>query len=167
MKKQRKRLNLVVCVIVLAFMAVLHILSLPPYEKPARAGAVNIMVYNITVASPITIHSPEPMSDKLKAVKRKKVSLGSFKLTAYCPCEECSEGYGRGTSTGVTATEGRTAAVDPDVVPYGTVIHINGLGDFVAEDCGGGVKGKHIDIYFESHKETVEFGVKYKKVERR
>lgn len=93
-----------------------------------------------------------------------KKKMGKYKITAYCPCEKCSEGYKNNTSTGVKAKEGRTIAVDPSVIPYGTSVHIKGIGDFIAEDCGGDVKGKHIDIYLESHQETVEFGVKFKSV---
>ncbi len=118
---------------------------------------------------PSTDHSPEPMSTSKSKQEKKadSVFLGEFKITAYCPCEECSEGYGNNTSTGITAKMGRTIAVDPDVISYGTTVYIEGIGEFVAEDCGGKVKGKHIDIYFESHRETVEFGVKYRRVERR
>ncbi len=143
----------ILLVTVLAITAVLHIEPL----KPSYAGA-GVRPY-ITVA-PLRTPAYRPVKDEM-AGKRAR-----FKITAYCPCELCSEGYGRQTSTGVTATEGRTVAVDPEVIPYGTRVHIKGLGDFVAEDCGGKVKGNHIDIYFESHEETVEFGVKYKKVER-
>ncbi len=166
MRKRKMGFHVINCVTVLIFMSVLHILSIPPYESPTKARVVNITAYNITVAPRVTIHSPVPMSERLKAVRRKRVSLGSFKLTAYCPCEECSGGYGRETSTGVVAREGRTVAVDPDVIPYGTAIRIKGLGVFVAEDCGGKVKGNHIDIYFESHKETEKFGVRYGEVYR-
>lgn len=90
-------------------------------------------------------------------------SLGVFKLTAYCPCEECSNNWGTQTSTGVIATEGRTVAVDPDVIPYGTVLIINGQ-EYVAEDCGALIKGNDIDIYFESHEEADKFGVQYLEV---
>ena len=31
---------------------------------------------------------------------------------------------------------------------------------YVAEDVGGGVKGKHIDVFFSSHKQTMKFGKK-------
>lgn len=90
-------------------------------------------------------------------------SLGTFKLTAYCPCESCSGNWGTQTSTGAIATEGRTVAVDPSVIPYGTVLIINGQ-EYVAEDCGSAVKGKVIDIFFNEHKsdfrEYVEVFVK-------
>lgn len=52
------------------------------------------------------------------------------------------------TATGVTAKEGRTIAVDPTIIPYGTRVIINNH-EYVAEDCGGAVKGKVIDIFVE------------------
>lgn len=86
-----------------------------------------------------------------------------FKLTAYCPCSSCSEGWGRKTATGTTATEGRTIAVDPRIIPYGTKVMINGH-TYIAEDCGGGVKGYHIDVYFDNHSKVNKFGRKQEKV---
>ena len=38
-------------------------------------------------------------------------------------------------------------------------VQINGK-TYVAEDVGGGVKGKHIDVFFKSHKQTKRFGKK-------
>lgn len=117
---------------------------------------------------------PEPVqvvkeAAETKPKKKKKKQddeneyLGEFLLTAYCPCNECSDGYGRHTSTGATARSEWTVAVDPSVIPYGTHLIINGE-EYVAQDCGGGVKGNHIDIFFDTHSETLEFGKKYAKV---
>ena len=36
--------------------------------------------------------------------------------------------------------------------------YIEDLGYFVAEDIGGGVKGDHIDIYLNTHKEAIQRG---------
>lgn len=96
-------------------------------------------------------------------VNAKTINMGEFKLTAYCPCYECSEGYGRQTSTGKTARSTHTIAVDPNVIGYGAKVKI---GDvlYTAEDCGGGVHGDHIDIFFDTHQEVEEFGVRYKDV---
>ena len=57
-----------------------------------------------------------------------------------------------------------TIAVDPDVISLGSKVKI---GDtvYVAEDVGGQVSGDHIDIFFDTHEEVEEFGVKYKQVE--
>ena len=88
---------------------------------------------------------------------------GTFKTTAYCPCYSCSEGWGRSTSTGATARASHTIAVDPKVIPYGTKVMIDGV-VYTAEDRGGGVKGNHIDIFYDSHSETSQHGVRYKEV---
>lgn len=95
--------------------------------------------------------------------KNERVYLGEYMLTAYCPCDGCSDGYKDNTSTGVKAKQGRTIAVDPRVIPYGSKIEINGK-IYVAEDCGGAIKGKRIDVYFKSHKEAKKFGIQYAKV---
>lgn len=87
------------------------------------------------------------------------VPLGTFKTTAYCPCYSCSEGWGRRTSTGALATASHTIAVDPSVIPYGSQVMINGV-VYTAEDRGGGVRGKHIDIYVNTHPECRVHGVR-------
>lgn len=99
---------------------------------------------------------------KQEVVEEKESEI--YLLTAYCPCVECSEGYGNMTATGKRAVEGRTIAVDPDVIEYGTTVYIDGT-PYIAEDCGGLVKGKHIDIYFDSHSKVDAFGKKYAEVE--
>lgn len=96
----------------------------------------------------------EPAAETLSAENTaSKQSLGSFRLTGYCPCYRCSEGWGRHTSTGTIAKANHTIAVDPHVIPYGSKVMINGV-IYTAEDRGGGVKGKHIDIFFDTHAET-------------
>lgn len=90
-----------------------------------------------------------------------------FTCTAYCCCQKCCGQYspevtGREphTATGTVPTEGRTIAVDPKVIPYGSRVTIEGMGTYIAEDCGGGVKQDHIDIYFDTHEKAVAFGTK-------
>ena len=96
-------------------------------------------------------------------IVEKKISLGEFKITAYCPCAECSAQWGNMTYTGVTAQAGRTIAVDPDVIPLGSEVEIDG-DTYIAEDIGGLVKGNHIDIYFDTHDEAIEWGRQFKEV---
>ncbi|MEX2416720.1 MAG: ubiquitin-like domain-containing protein [Paenibacillaceae bacterium] len=64
------------------------------------------------------------------------------------------------TFSGTTVEEGRTIAVDPKVIPMGWWVYIEGYGFRRAEDKGSGVKGKHIDIYFEDGDYANEFGKK-------
>ncbi len=90
-----------------------------------------------------------------------------FSITAYCSCKKCCGNYSpevRGgiahTATGTVPEQGRTIAVDPSVIPYGSRVTIEGVGTFIAEDCGGGIRGNRIDMYFESHEDAVRWGRK-------
>ena len=85
--------------------------------------------------------------------------LGKYKLTAYCGCKKCSGKWGTRTASGKKAKQGRTIAVDRRKIKLGTKVKIKGK-TYVAEDVGGGVKGKHIDLFFSSHKQTMKFGKK-------
>jgi 3D (Asp-Asp-Asp) domain-containing protein len=78
-------------------------------------------------------------------------------LTAYCSCVECCDKDDRITATGTLAKQGRTIAVDPRYIPYGTEVIIDGV-TYIAEDCGGAIKGNRIDVYFDGHSEALEFG---------
>lgn len=99
---------------------------------------------------------------KQKTEKKKEENSWEheFCVTAYCGCYECSEEYGNMTSTGSVAEEGRTIAVDPEVIPYGSKVIINGH-EYVAEDCGGAINGYDIDIFFDNHSETYDWGVRH------
>ena len=102
--------------------------------------------------------TPEPT--EAAAPVKSFVSLGVFKCTAYCPCEKCCGDFADGiTATGTKATQGRTIAVDPSVIPYGTTVFIDGTA-YVAEDCGGAIKNNRIDVYFDTHADALIFGVK-------
>lgn len=88
-------------------------------------------------------------------------NLGEFKLTAYCTCSKCCGEWSDGiTYTGVKATPGRTIAVDPEVIPLGSTVYINGF-EYIAEDIGGAIEGNRIDVLCSSHEEALEFGVQY------
>ena len=88
-----------------------------------------------------------------------------FRLTAYCPCAICCGIWasnrpvvgGRevvATASRDFAVAGVTVAVDPAVIPLGTKIYVEGFGVRVAQDTGGGVRGNHIDIFFNTHAEA-------------
>lgn len=97
------------------------------------------------------------------SVNAKKINMGEFKLTAYCPCCRCSKGYGRSTSSGKSARSDHTIAVDKSRIDLGSKVKI-GKKIYTAEDTGSGVVGDHIDIFFDTHDEVEEFGKKYRKV---
>ena len=88
----------------------------------------------------------------------------TYKVTAYCDCSKCCGKEDGITSTGTIATEGRTVAVDPDVIPYGSTVMIyykhELVGIYIAEDCGGAIAGNRLDLYFDTHEDALMWGVK-------
>ena len=104
------------------------------------------------------------------------IYIGEFKITAYCSCIECC-GYWATireydengnpivyTASGAIAQEGVTIAVDTSKLPYGSEVYIGNHGFYVAEDCGGGVVGNHIDVYYSSHDAAKSIGVQHQDV---
>lgn len=64
------------------------------------------------------------------------------------------------TATGTRPRWG-TIAVDPRIIPYGTKVYIPKFNmTFVAEDCGGGIKGNRIDIFMNSSSACYSWGVR-------
>ena len=51
--------------------------------------------------------------------------------------------------------------MDPDVIPLGTKLYVEGYGYCVAEDTGGLIKGNRVDIFLNSEAECIEWGVRY------
>lgn len=87
--------------------------------------------------------------------------LGRFTLSWYSPKElgKTSPSQLR-TSRGTVPKEGRTIAVDPNVIPYGSIVYIQDYGYFIAEDCGGAIKQNRIDIFTASHEYAIQQGKK-------
>ena len=86
-----------------------------------------------------------------------KVHSAVCQLTAYGPCELCcGQWAGGNTASGTVPTAGRTVGVDPEVIPLGTTVYIDGQA-YRAEDTGA-FTGNIIDIYMDSHEEALRFG---------
>lgn len=83
--------------------------------------------------------------------------LGEFEITYYCSCEQCCGKSDGITASGAPAIAGETIAVDPDVIPLGTEVVIDGE-TYIAEDTGAVIEGNRIDIYCDSHEEALELG---------
>lgn len=89
--------------------------------------------------------------------------IGECTITAYCPCAECCSCWADGlTATGLPAGPG-IVAVDPDVIPLGSTVVIDGQ-RYLAADTGSVVEGLHIDVCTASHEEAKKFGVRKESV---
>jgi len=85
--------------------------------------------------------------------------IWDFQATAYY-CEP------HAWNTTYTGTEARVGAiaVDPNFIPLGTRMYIVSAdgkyiyGYCVAEDIGGAIKGRIVDLYFNTYQECIDFG---------
>lgn len=86
--------------------------------------------------------------------------IGECTVTYYC-CEPyahvCGDGDGL-TATGLPVTPG-VVAVDPEVIPLGSTVIIDGQA-YLAADTGGAVRGNHVDIAVATHQEALELGTR-------
>ncbi len=129
----------------------------PHFKKQSQSATLNHVEAIATIA---------PVLKTVESMPKMLVSKTMIcKLTAYGPGFE-STGKRPGdpgymvTASGKLATPKRTIAVDPKLIPLGSLVYIDGIGYRVAEDIGGAVKGEHIDVYFPSDNEAVQFGVR-------
>jgi 3D (Asp-Asp-Asp) domain-containing protein len=108
----------------------------------------------------------------------------NVEATFYCNCPECCGQWAEIglTASGTIPVEGKTIAVDPEIIPLGSeIIFItvpNGMeylktnpdgSDkiFCAEDTGNPdyISGQRIDIYLNDHDLAIELGVKEMQIE--
>lgn len=164
-REERKRdkllafLDLLALVLfILAIFCFVIAVFLPPVEAQAR---------EIEPVEPQIVEAAYDPAWDVPAMEEAEctdVYLGEYTLTAYCACSRCCGSYADGyTATGTLATEGRTIAVDPSVVPYGSKVLLiwpdGTQHEYIAEDCGSGINGNRIDVFIADHEAARVFGV--------
>ena len=77
-----------------------------------------------------------------------------MRATAYTPYDPGNTGY---TAGGSLAGKGHVA-VDPSVIPLGSMVFIQGYGYAIADDIGGSVTGRVIDVGVDSQEQAYQWG---------
>nr|WP_302597111.1 3D domain-containing protein [uncultured Cellulosilyticum sp.] len=87
-----------------------------------------------------------------KYAYKRAINVEATAYTAYN-----GDGWGNQTASGMTTAVG-VVAVDPNVIPLGTRLYIEGYGLAVAGDTGGAIKGNRIDLFFNTSSECTAYG---------
>ena len=153
--------NIILSIIALILALIVVVISSSCGEEiPVETHELHTAGYVIQKNVVIKATPMDVMTITEEYMEPKLISLGKFRVTAYCACSKCC-GHNTGiTASGTIATAERTIAVDPGQIPYGSVLVINGQ-EYVAEDCGSGIGENCIDIFFDSHEEALKFGCQY------
>ncbi len=89
----------------------------------------------------------------------------AMRVTAYCPCPKCCGEYSDGiTANGHRIRPGDTFAAADRRYSFGTEMLIPGYNNSVPVevlDRGGAIKGNRLDVFFATHEEALQWGVKY------
>jgi len=71
--------------------------------------------------------------------------------------------YGAPSYIGLPLARG-IVATDPNVIPMGTRLYVEGYGEAIAADQGNAIKGNRIDLFFDSRQEALNWGMRTIKV---
>jgi len=86
----------------------------------------------------------------------------TFTVTATAYTANCA-GCSGVTATGVDLNSNPNAnviAVDPSVIPLGSVVHVEGYGHAIAADTGGAINGNKIDVHVPNNSEAMNWGTR-------
>lgn len=111
----------------------------------------------------------EPVNKIVVQGTRKTIASRSGELLEYKSViyvESTAYSGGGVTATGTVPVRDpngiSTVAVDPRVIPLGSLVYVEGYGRAIAADTGGAIKGNIIDVYVNSNEEAInDWGRKY------
>ncbi|WP_462411853.1 3D domain-containing protein [Neobacillus sp. Marseille-QA0830] len=104
--------------------------------------------------------SSNPAENATPATKELTVTATAYTAS----CEGCS-GI---TKTGVdikSNPEKKVIAVDPEVIPLGSKVYVEGYGEAIAADTGGAIKGHRIDVFIPTEQGALNWGRKEVKLQ--
>ncbi|MDP4550602.1 peptidoglycan-binding protein [Alkalihalobacillus macyae] len=87
----------------------------------------------------------------------KEITVESTAYTANC------EGCSGVTKMGLdlkTYSDAKVVAVDPDVIPLGSIVEVEGYGVAIAADIGGAIDGDRIDVFVPNKDDAMNWGRK-------
>lgn len=152
-----------------------------PSVPPLRLSAFARYLFPVLLIS--FLSGCATQSKRYRIPRNQTPEIVHMETTGYCSCGKCcgwkrnwkfqpvvAYGPQKGApkAVGITAAgtvaDWGTIAADTRYYPFGTIMYIPDYGWGRVEDIGGAIKGRHIDLYFPSHKKALHWGREWKKV---
>lgn len=147
-------------------------------QDEAAATATDSPATASTSADTELLHDATPAAEPTAELasahfgpKAKHVHTIWLQVTAYCPCKKCCGPGAKGlTASGrsIRYNGGQFVAADTRVLKFGTKLVIPGYANETPVpviDRGGAIKGYHIDLFFPTHEQAKQWGVKWMQVQ--
>ncbi|WP_409254012.1 LysM peptidoglycan-binding domain-containing protein [Bacillus sp. SCS-153A] len=121
-----------------------------------------------TATAETTVQDPAPAQPAETPVNtqptQEAANTLTVKATAYtASCVGCS-GITRTGVDLIANPDAKVIAVDPNVIPLGTEVYVEGYGYATAQDTGGAIKGNKIDVFIPNRQDALDWGVRSVKV---
>ena len=124
-----------------------------------------LLLTGIIIVTGLAAHNANSFFSPPKAVAgdtATALSLGTYRVTAYCLCPKCCGKWSDGrTANNHLIMDGERFCAAPSSIPFGTMLIIEGYGKAEVLDRDSAIKGKRLDVYFDTHQEALNWGVKY------
>lgn len=128
--------------------------ELQAVEQPVKQPVVE---KEVTVAE-----QPSIEKEAVQPVVQKAAPSGGQTLTVEATAYSTNQpSLGTTTATGINLNQNpRVIAVDPNVIPLGSTVSIEGYGTYTAGDTGSDIVGNRIDVHITSLSQAKSFGRK-------
>lgn len=130
-------------------------------EAPAQESANNNVI-----EAPAPAQAPAANTTTTEAAAPAEAAGKTITVTATAYTANCA-GCSGITSTGIDLRanpDAKVISVDPNVIPLGSKVYVEGYGNAIAGDTGGAIKGNIIDIFIPTQEAAVQWGRKQVKV---
>lgn len=131
------------------------------YKDGKPVSKILVSTKRIEPVDEVVLMGKEGFQTSRHSFERRRIL--TMTATAYDPSPRTIPGTTGRTATGMRAGYG-VVAVDPRVIPLGSLVFVEGYGFAVAADTGGAIKGNRIDLCYGARSTALRFGRRKVKV---
>ena len=133
-------------------------------STPKNKPKVTLLSSDITQINTPAVANPQEITPAIPSLESQdKWQIVRMRVTAYCPCAKCCGNSADWiTASGHKIQPGEIFVAADKRYPFGTEMIIPGYNDdkpVKVLDRGGSIHGDHIDIFFTSHQQALNWGV--------